>query len=51
MNGAKFIQSGEPIVGKLPFSKGYLMKPRHGSEANGLTRFAGALNCKVGKPC
>ncbi|TKY65215.1 Pectate lyase [Spatholobus suberectus] len=50
MNGATFLQSGEPL-GKLPFSKGLLMKPRHGSEANRLARFSGALNCKVGKPC
>lgn len=50
MNGAKFIDSGSPI-GKLPFNKGFLMKPRPGTMANRLTRFAGALNCKVGKPC
>ncbi|XP_022635261.1 pectate lyase-like [Vigna radiata var. radiata] len=50
MNGAKFIQSGKPL-GKLPFNKGFLMKPRHGSQANRLTRFAGVLNCKVGSPC
>ncbi|RDX66051.1 hypothetical protein CR513_55228, partial [Mucuna pruriens] len=46
MNGAKFVQSGAPI-GKLPFNKGFLMKPRHGSQANRLTRFSGALNCRV----
>lgn len=50
MNGAKFIKSGAPI-GNLPFNKGYLMKPRPGSQANRLTRFAGALNCRVGRPC
>ncbi|KAL2330024.1 hypothetical protein Fmac_017605 [Flemingia macrophylla] len=50
MNGATFTESGPPL-GKLPFNKGFLMKPRHGSQANRLTRFAGALNCKVGKPC
>ena len=50
MNGAKFVESGAPI-GNLPINKGYLMKPRPGSQANRLTRFAGALNCVVGKPC
>ncbi|XP_020213048.1 pectate lyase [Cajanus cajan] len=50
MNGATFTESGSPI-GKLPFNKGFLMKPRHGSEANRLARFSGALNCKAGKPC
>lgn len=50
MNGAQFVQSGSPIK-NLPFKKGYLMKPRHGREANRLTRFAGALNCIVGRPC
>ncbi|KAK7374498.1 hypothetical protein VNO80_07928 [Phaseolus coccineus] len=50
MNGATFTQSGPPL-GKLPFNKGFLMKPRHGSQANRLTRFAGALNCKVNNPC
>lgn len=50
MNGAKFVQSGAPIA-KLPFKKGYLMKPRDGSQASRLTRFAGALNCRVGRPC
>ncbi|KAK7295329.1 hypothetical protein RJT34_18235 [Clitoria ternatea] len=50
MNGAKFIQSGPPIR-KLPFRKGFLMKPRPGHQAYRLTRFSGALNCKVGVPC
>jgi len=50
MNGATFTQSGEPL-GKLPFNKGFLMKPRHGSQANRLTRFAGSLNCREGSPC
>ncbi|CAK8540612.1 unnamed protein product [Lathyrus sativus] len=50
MNGATFIESGAPIK-NLPFKKGYLMKPRHGSQANRLTRYAGALSCRVGKPC
>ncbi|KAK7394530.1 hypothetical protein VNO78_15059 [Psophocarpus tetragonolobus] len=50
MNGAKFVESGPPI-GNLPFNKGFLMKPRRGMHASRLTRFSGALNCKVGKPC
>lgn len=50
MNGAKFVSSGSPI-GKLPFKKGFIMKPRPGIFANRLTRFSGALNCRIGRPC
>ncbi|KAG4992516.1 hypothetical protein JHK87_025973 [Glycine soja] len=50
INGATFLQSGAPL-GKLPFNKGLMMKPRPGAEASRLTRFAGTLNCKLGKPC
>lgn len=50
MNGAKFIESGAPF-GKLPFNKGFLMKPRPGVHASRLTRFAGTLKCKPGVPC
>lgn len=50
MNGAKFVASGSPI-NKAPFKKGFMMTPRHGSEASRLTRHAGALGCVVGRPC
>ncbi|XP_061355861.1 pectate lyase-like [Gastrolobium bilobum] len=50
MNGAKFVPSGLPIK-NVPYKKGFMMKPRDGSHANRLTRFAGALACRVGKPC
>ncbi|PNY13763.1 receptor-like protein kinase [Trifolium pratense] len=46
MNGAQFVQSGSPIK-NLPFKKGYLMKPRHGREANRLTRVFDLPNLKV----
>ncbi|TKY50294.1 Pectate lyase [Spatholobus suberectus] len=49
MNGAKFIPSGAPI--QMTYKKSLIMKPRDGSHVSRLTRNAGALNCKVGKPC
>ncbi|KAL1338079.1 hypothetical protein HN51_032756 [Arachis hypogaea] len=49
MNNARFVESGAPIT-NLPF-RGFLMTPRHGSHANRLTSYAGALTCVVGRPC
>ncbi|KAK7316368.1 hypothetical protein VNO77_35361 [Canavalia gladiata] len=49
MNGARFITSGQPI--KLEYNKGLIMKPRDGTHVSRLTRYSGALNCFVGKPC
>ncbi|CAJ2665621.1 unnamed protein product [Trifolium pratense] len=50
MNGAKFVTSGAPI-NRAPYKKGFMMKPRDGTNVSRLTRHAGALNCIVGKPC
>ncbi|KAL1360776.1 hypothetical protein HN51_006153 [Arachis hypogaea] len=51
MNGATFLQSGQPITKLQNVNKGMIMKPRPGSHANRLTKYAGALGCIVGKPC
>ncbi|XP_042510765.1 pectate lyase-like [Macadamia integrifolia] len=50
MNGAFFVQSGSPFKKKL-FSNKDLIRPKPGTFVTRLTRFAGALNCKIGKPC
>jgi len=50
MNGATFVQSGGP-QDKRQFKKGNLIKPRAGTAVTRLSRFAGVLNCKVGRPC
>ncbi|KAK2365802.1 pectate lyase [Trifolium repens] len=50
MNGAKFVSSGAPI-NRAPYKKGFMMKPRDGTAVSRLTRYAGALNCIVGRPC
>lgn len=50
MNGATFKQLGGPN-GPLNFPKGSLIKPRQGTFASRLTRFTGALKCRVGQPC
>ncbi|KAF7802940.1 pectate lyase-like [Senna tora] len=48
VNGAIFIPSGKP-VSKAGIKN--LIKPRPGVDVRKLTRYAGALNCKVGQPC
>ncbi|CAI0386726.1 unnamed protein product [Linum tenue] len=50
MNGAYFVQSGNPQVYKK-FSRQQLIKQKPGTYATRLTRFAGTLECFVGKPC
>lgn len=50
MNGATFLQSGAHILAQS-YGKDAMIKPRDGSFVTRLTRFSGALNCRVGKPC
>jgi len=47
--GAFFTQSGNPLVKK--FSKKDKIKCKPGNYAGRLTRFAGSLTCRVGRPC
>ncbi|PKI63212.1 hypothetical protein CRG98_016397 [Punica granatum] len=48
MNGAFFVQSGSPIKN---LNKKDVIKAKPGTFVTRLTRFAGALNCEVNKPC
>ncbi|XP_021664948.1 probable pectate lyase 19 [Hevea brasiliensis] len=50
MNGAFFVQSGNPMVNKQ-FSRLQLIKSKPGTFVTRLTRYAGALDCHEGKPC
>ncbi|KAK4789674.1 hypothetical protein SAY86_016978 [Trapa natans] len=50
MNGAYFVPSGSPKA-SLPFSKADMISAKPGTYVTRLTRFSGALNCKIGKPC
>jgi len=52
MNGAFFVESGTPLKHEnSPLSKSNLIKFKPGSYAGRLTRYAGALKCRVGTPC
>ncbi|XP_043713914.1 pectate lyase-like [Telopea speciosissima] len=50
-NGAFFRQSGSPFKNRRPFSKKDMISYKPGTFVSRLTRFAGALNCDIGKPC
>ncbi|KAK4773865.1 hypothetical protein SAY87_028884 [Trapa incisa] len=50
MNGAYFVPSGSPKA-SFPFSKADMISAKPGTYVTRLTRFSGALNCKIGKPC
>ncbi|XP_028806405.1 pectate lyase-like [Neltuma alba] len=50
VNGATFLQSGGQIVTQS-YGKDAMIKPRDGAFVTRLTRFSGALGCRVGKPC
>ncbi|KAJ4831791.1 hypothetical protein Tsubulata_017001 [Turnera subulata] len=50
MNGAFFRPSGNPAVTQR-FSRKQLIKSKPGTFVTRLTRFAGTLDCFVGKPC
>ncbi|CAD6342060.1 unnamed protein product [Miscanthus lutarioriparius] len=49
LNGAFFNQSGGQ--NELPFDRLDLIQAKGGQYAESLTRYAGALNCRVGKKC
>lgn len=50
LNGAYFVESGKPFKNASVKAKNQLQfKP--GSYVGRLTRYAGARNCKPGKPC
>ncbi|KAK4778936.1 hypothetical protein SAY86_006464 [Trapa natans] len=49
MNGAFFVSSGPPP--KVTPRKRYLIKPGSATAVGMMTRFAGALGCKTGRPC
>lgn len=50
MNGAFFVPSGNPKAA-IPFSSADVISAKPGTFVKRLTRFSGALNCKVGRPC
>lgn len=50
MNGAFFVQSGQP--GRpTKYSNKDMIKAKPGTFVTRLTRFAGALTCRVNRPC
>lgn len=52
MNGATFLQSGRRVWTRSHSKRvGALIKPRGGTHVTRLTRYAGALRCRVGRPC
>ncbi|XP_019180872.1 PREDICTED: probable pectate lyase P59 [Ipomoea nil] len=51
MNGAYFVQSGDPNFVSKHHNLYDGIKAFKGKEVTWLTRFAGALNCKIGLPC
>lgn len=50
LNGAFFQESGAELKNR-PFSRKDMMTARPGSYVRRLTRYAGNLKCRVGKPC
>lgn len=50
-NGAFFRESGSPFSAENSEVKKDLIKAKPGTFAGRLTRYAGALKCKSGKPC
>lgn len=51
MNGAYFVESGDPATVEN-FERDFnLVKAAKGIEAPLITKFAGALNCLPGSPC
>lgn len=50
LNGAFFVESGPPLK-KSPFTGKNKLQFKPGSYAGRLTRYAGALECREGKPC
>ncbi|XP_024011793.1 probable pectate lyase 19 [Eutrema salsugineum] len=50
MNGAYFRQSGNPHF-KCDHTRQQMIKPKHGLAVSKLTKYAGALDCRVGRRC
>ncbi|XP_048137070.1 pectate lyase-like [Rhodamnia argentea] len=50
LNGAFFTTSGNRRA-RLPFSRRDMIKAKPGSYVRRLTRFSGAISCRVGRPC
>ncbi|AAF03499.1 putative pectate lyase [Arabidopsis thaliana] len=50
MNNAYFRQSGNPHF-KCSHSRQQMIKPKNGMAVSKLTKYAGALDCRVGKAC
>ncbi|VVB14546.1 unnamed protein product [Arabis nemorensis] len=50
MNGAYFRQSGTPGY-KCAHTRRQMIKPKNGMAVSKLTKYAGALDCRVGKRC
>ncbi|WZZ91238.1 hypothetical protein YC2023_119817 [Brassica napus] len=50
MNGAFFRQSGDPHY-KSAHTRKQMIKPKNGYAVSKLTKYAGALDCRVGKRC
>ncbi|KAG0484643.1 hypothetical protein HPP92_008533 [Vanilla planifolia] len=49
MNGAFFVQSGEPFFNQ--YTNQQLIKAKPGTFVTRLTRYSGSLNCMAGIPC
>ncbi|XP_030531087.2 pectate lyase-like [Rhodamnia argentea] len=50
MNGAFFVQSGQPLK-KKPFGRLDMIKAKPGTFVTRLTRMSGTLGCKPNRPC
>lgn len=50
MNGAYFRQSGNPHY-KCDHTRQQMIRPKHGLAVSKLTKYAGALDCRVGRRC
>ncbi|CAK9175387.1 unnamed protein product [Ilex paraguariensis] len=51
MNGAFFVESGSPLGSKFVGNQYDKITAAPGGYAATMTRFAGALSCRVGRPC
>ncbi|PHU27722.1 putative pectate lyase 19 [Capsicum chinense] len=51
MNGAFFVESGDPDWTKKHFELFDGISSAPGDQVTWITRFSGALNCKIGQPC
>ena len=50
MNGAYFRQSGNPNY-ETDHTRRNMIKPKNGYAVSKLTKYAGALDCRVGRRC